>query len=73
MRRRKWRWLPRVSYTNFKKSYPNTRGFTRWVWVSRYWGGRLINVGIRHHVLNFDFRHNWVEDMLMTDEREGEA
>lgn len=67
--KRKWRIIPRVSYTNYRKDYGEdaARGFPLFS-VRRYWDGRIINVGIRYRVLSFDFRRSWLSD-LMEDER----
>lgn len=63
---KKWRIIPRVSYTNFRKEYgKNAAGaFRSWFFVRRYWGGRIINAGIRHHVVSFDFRRCWLNDIV---------
>lgn len=60
----KRRVVPRVSYTNFKRLYPeHYKVFRHWFAVSRYWGGRLINVTVKHHQVTFDFRRDWLADM----------
>ena len=66
----KWRISPRVSYTNYRKQYGKNaaNAFTSWFKVKRYWGGRLVYVSVRHFSLCFDFRKNWLLDMV-DDER----
>jgi len=61
-----WRLIPHVRYVNFRKSYP-TAGkdcWNQWVNVQRFWGGRIIHFKIRHHALIFDFRRNFILDMM---------
>jgi hypothetical protein len=62
-----WRLIPPVRYVNFRKSYPNAgKGcWKQWVNVQRFWGGRIIHFKIRHHTLIFDFRHNYIADMVI--------
>lgn len=62
--KRKWRIIPRVSYTNFRKTAASHRAFRSWFSIRRYWGGRIINIGIRHHVVTLDFRHCWLSDLI---------
>jgi hypothetical protein len=64
--RRKWRLWPSVTYTNYRKACP-TLGpgcFRDWLAIRRYWSGRIISVCVRHHELSFDFRRNWIADMV---------
>lgn len=61
---RNWRWIPRVYYTNYRKRHPNLGVFKSWLWISRFWGDRLINIGVRYHVITLDFRRDWVGDLL---------
>jgi hypothetical protein len=62
----RWRILPQVLYTNFRKVYPNMSEdcFIKWFCVERYWGNQIINVCVKHHQLSFDFRRNWIADMI---------
>lgn len=63
----RWRFIPRISYTNFRKEYSLPRrnlAFREWFSVKRYWGGRIINVCVRHFQLSFDFRKNWLADFV---------
>jgi hypothetical protein len=62
----KWRVVPKIHFVNFRKEYPNMgRGcFTKWFEVTRYWGGRIININIKSFTIVFDFRRNWVVDMV---------
>lgn len=60
----RWRILPKISYTNFRKEYPNMGGcFKKWFNIQRFWGGKIIYINIKHHQLSFDFRKNWLVDM----------
>jgi hypothetical protein len=62
------RWkLPKLSYTNFKKEFPNMgeNCFKRWFYLDTWpWGGRIWNIGILHHQVSLDFRESWVDDMV---------
>ena len=56
--------LPKVTYTNYRKKFPNTGGcFKSWFSVNRYWGGRIISISVKHRELSFDFRGNFLADM----------
>ena len=61
----KWA-FPKVSYCNLKKEFPNMgeNCFIEWFNISRYWGGRIINLNIKCHQISLDFRKNWVADMI---------
>lgn len=65
--RRKWRPIPRVSYTNFRKLYPQSQGFKRWLVAERFWRKRLWVIGIRHHIVKIDWRRDWVRDMFESE------
>lgn len=65
--RRKWRPIPRVSYTNFCKLYPQSQGFKRWIVAERFWRKRLWVIGIRHHIVKIDWRRDWVRDMFESE------
>lgn len=63
----KWKFPPSVRYVNFHKSYPQLVGnspFKSWFYVNRRWSGKIINIGIRHHQLTFDFRKNAWADLF---------
>ena len=64
--RKACRWkLPKVSYTNYRKKYPNMgRCFNRWFQFKRYWGGRIWNISVKHHEISLDFRMSWTDDMV---------
>lgn len=65
--RKACRWkLPKVSYTNFRKEYPNIgkTAFAPWFSFTRYWGGRIWNINIKHHQVSLDFRLSWLDDMV---------
>jgi hypothetical protein len=60
-----WRFIPRVTYTNFKAEYPSSgTAFHSWFSVTRFWHGRIINISIKWHQISFDFRRNWIADMF---------
>lgn len=62
----KWRLLPRISYVNYRKEYPQAskRCWRAWFSITRYWGDRLIYVSVRGRTLILDFRANWFLEML---------
>jgi hypothetical protein len=65
--RKACRWkLPKVSYTNFRKQYPNMgkNCFTKWFSFQRFWSGRIWNISVKHHQVSLDFRLSWVDDMV---------
>lgn len=60
-KRRIW---PLISYCNFHREYPQSRGaWKRWFQVSRYWSGAIVNISIRHHQVTLDFRLNVLADL----------
>ena len=63
---RDWRWIPRVTYANYHKAFPTMpkNTFSKCFEVGRVWGGRIIDVRVKHHQLSFDFRRNWLADMV---------
>lgn len=67
-KRRKWRIIPLVSYTNWRKQ-PNVPKdlFREWFSCRRSWGGRIINIRVKHHMLTLDFRYSWLADMANYD------
>ena len=52
----------KISYVNFKKEFPVVRNrvavFDKWFYYDKFWGGKIINVGIKHHQITIDFRSN---------------
>ncbi len=58
--------IPTIRYTNFKKKYGQgaAMAFKRWVYCRSYWSGKVINIGIKHFQLSFDFTKNWLLDMI---------
>ena len=61
-----WRIFPKIKYTNFRKKYSNIGRdcFTEWFSIERFWGGRIIEICVKHRQISLDFRRNWVEDMI---------
>ena len=61
----KWRLIPKIRYTNYIKQFPNSRDiWQKWFAVGRLWSGRIIEINVKHHALTFDFRKNWLADMV---------
>lgn len=63
----RWKWFPQVRYVNFRKVFPNTpkHCFTQWFYFDTLmWGGRIWNIGIKHHQIILDFRLSWLDDMV---------
>jgi hypothetical protein len=58
--------IPKVSWCNFRKLYPRKLDhvFKQWFYCERMWGGKIINIGVRHYQLTLDFRKNWLLDMI---------
>ena len=57
----------KIRYTNFKNHFPNCNCnavYTQWFYIERRWGGKIINIGVKWHQLSFDFRKNWIMDMM---------
>lgn len=64
-KRRKWRIIPVVSYTNWKKQAGYREGlWKRWFLVQRFWSGRIIDIQVKHHMLSLDFRYSWLADLM---------
>lgn len=61
-----WRMIPKVSFANFRRLFPNCRGFNKWFSINRYWGGRIITIGVLHWQMSLDFRKDFVADMHNT-------
>ena len=60
------RLIPEIRYTNFRKEFRNCcdNCFQQWFYINKRWSGKIINVGIKHHQISFDFRKNWILDMV---------
>lgn len=60
----RWR-LPKLTYTNYRKEFPNMSqgAFAKWFSFERFWGGRIWSFCIRHHEISLDFRLSWLSDM----------
>lgn len=57
--------LSRISYCNYRKQYPNIGPcFADWFYIRKYWSGKLIHIGIKHHCVVLDLRGDWVSDMM---------
>lgn len=62
---RRWRILPSIYFTNYRKTSPNAGNcFKRWFSVTRFWGWKLIYITVKHFQVTLDFRKNWVADMV---------
>ena len=62
---KKWRIIPKISYINYKKDFPNMENncFTKWFEVRRAWGGRLIYISVKARTIELDFRKDWLAEM----------
>lgn len=60
-----WRCLPKVSYVNFRKEFPNMgeQAFKTLFSFKRFWGGKIWTFGILHHQLSFSFVKCPLSDM----------
>ena len=62
--------LPKITFTNFHKEYPSSKGaFKAWFSFCRYWRGRIFSITVKHYQLSFDFRKNWLIDMVLPNQR----
>lgn len=62
----RWR-FPRVSYTNYRKAFPNSGSWNDWFRFRRYWGGRIWNISVKHHQISLDFRMCFMSDMMFPE------
>jgi hypothetical protein len=57
----------KITYTNFRKEFPvirnDRKAFSKWFYIDRYWSGKLIHIGIRHHMVCLDFRGDLFEEL----------
>lgn len=55
----------KIRYINYRKDFPSMGkgAFSRWFTFSRHWGGKIIEIGIRHHAINLDLRKDFISDM----------
>jgi hypothetical protein len=57
--------IPRIHFINYLKCYPQSAGcWKQWFSVRRYWGGKIILISVRHFAIEFDFRRDWLADMV---------
>ena len=58
--------VPKVRYINYRKQFPNASAecWNRWLAIERFWGGKIILLCVRHHAIEFDFRRNWIADLI---------
>lgn len=57
----------KIKFVNFKKEYPGKNlgnAFKRWFYIERLWSGKIINIGVKHWMINIDLRKNWIDDMI---------
>jgi len=66
----RWRILPRIRLVNYRKIYPEAQCWDKLSFfrVQRYWGDRLIYLSFGARSLIFDFRRNWLADMVSREE-----
>jgi len=43
---------------------PSDTAFQRWFYISRFWSGKIIYIGIKHWCISLDFRVNWIRDLI---------
>lgn len=53
-----------IRYVNYQTTPVHENCFKEWFYIRRYWRGKLIHIGIRHHALVIDIRKNWISDMM---------
>lgn len=53
--------IPSVKYHRHVKC-PNT--WNKWFTVRTLWSGNLLYIIVKNHQLTFDFRKDWVSDMM---------
>lgn len=60
------RLIPKIRFTNYRKEFPNisSDAFQTPFRINRYWRNRIIEIHIKHYSVSFDFRKNWVLDMM---------
>lgn len=60
------RLTPKISFINYRKEFKNISNncFSKLFSISKYWKGRIVNVEVKHYCLSFDFRKNWLLDMV---------
>ena len=57
----KWRLIPKLSY----HKYNNTQStWNDWLWIHRKWSGKLIYIHIKNHEILFDFRKDFIADIM---------
>lgn len=68
----KIRLFPKIRFINYHKSCPASKGiWKQWFQVKRFWGGKIIEINIRHLGISIDFRKNWIEDMFKREKEGG--
>lgn len=67
MKADRWKW-PSVRHVNYRESGSKFSMSIKWPLLSfnRYWGGRIWNLGFRHHAIVFDFRACVLSDMAFS-------
>lgn len=63
---KRWRFIPKVSFIDYKKSFPNVGNdcFTKLFDIRRAWGGRLVYIHVKARAIELDFRRDWILDMI---------
>lgn len=61
--------IPKISFVNYHKLYPNTSAFKRWLVLERFWNKQLWIIGVRHLFIKLDWRKDWVGDMCTIERR----
>jgi hypothetical protein len=60
------RLIPKIRYTNFRKEFPGCVDgcFQKWFSIERFWYGKIIDINFKHYQISFDFRKDWLLDMV---------
>ncbi len=61
-----WRFIPKISFINYEKCFPNIGHdcFNKWFDIRRAWGGRLVYIHVKARAIELDFRRNWLMDVM---------
>lgn len=63
---KKWRIIPKVAFVNYRKRFPgiSAQAFGQLFYIRSAWSGRLVFVGVKHFAIEFDFRRNWLAELM---------
>ncbi len=64
----RWRVIPRIRFVDYHKEFPVSKSvkstWKRALDIQCLWNGKIIHITIKHYAIVFDFRHNWLADMI---------